>query len=114
MDSWDIIDKLNKEYDDLYNECESFKKQLKKSNYLNCLRDIEFLYRFRLEVDIMWMEDGDDYEDRHKRTIQSLFVEDVKDTKRDYEHLCHVRNCDIEQTIDELEDKYETLKKALN
>jgi len=114
MDSWDIIDKLNKEYDQLYDEAESLKKELKKSKYLNCLRDIEFLYRNHLEVEICWLEDGDDYENRDKRTIQSLFVEDLKNIKGDYEHLGHVRSCDTEKTIDELENEYEKLKKALN
>tara|TARA_R110001592_G_scaffold203248_1_gene453007 strand:+ start:52 stop:417 length:366 start_codon:yes stop_codon:yes gene_type:complete len=121
MDSWDIINKLNKEYDELYNEAESFKKEsesfkkeLKKSKYLNCLRDIEFLYRACLEIEIMWIEDGDDYENRHTRTLQSIFVEGLKENKDDYEHLGHIRNCYIEKTIDELENEYEKLKKELN
>jgi len=114
MDSWDIIDKLNKEYDDLYNECESFKKQLKKSNYLNCLRDIEFLYRDCLEMEICWIQDPD-YED-DKKSLLSTFVNHVMRYKDDDEsfYSCHIRHPCLDKTIDELEDKYETLKKALN
>lgn len=113
MDSWDIINKLNKEYDELYNEAESFKKELKKSKYVNCLRDIEFLYRNSLEIEIDWLEGGD-YENDDKRTLQFIFVEWVKENKEDYEHLACIRQYKIEKTIDELENKYETLKKELN
>ena len=113
MDSWDIVNKLNQEYDELYNECESFKKELKKSKYINCIRDIELLYRNALEIEIDWMEGGD-YKNNDKRTLQFIFVEWVKENKEDYEQLAHIRQNKIEKTIDELENEYKTLKEALN
>tara|TARA_R110002012_G_scaffold298334_1_gene496685 strand:+ start:1080 stop:1418 length:339 start_codon:yes stop_codon:yes gene_type:complete len=112
MDSWDIVNKLNQEYDELYNECESFKKELKKSKYINCIRDIEFLYRNCLEIEIDWIQDQD-YED-NKKSLQSLFLACIIHYKGDYDILGHIREPCLDKTIDELENEYETLKEALN
>ena len=113
MDSWDIVNKLNQEYDELYNECESFKKELKKSKYIICIRDIEFIYRNALEIEIDWIQDGD-YEHRDKITLQSLFLECVRDYKEDHEQLAHIREMCLDKTINELENEFKTLKEALN
>lgn len=112
MDSWDIINKLNKEYDELYNEAESFKKELKKSKYVNCLHDIELHYRDFLMMETEMMEescidiDEDPLTDR--KSIQSQFLDNVKSNNDCSEHICFMRErMDTKESINELESDYE-------